>query len=196
MSPGWPWGAGPDDGARAVRRCFRIARRALDAALAARDPERAGDEAAIALILAVAGAEAFLTAQVIEALEDRPAARPRILRDLKDRRALDHKLAVWPSLALGGPFDLDRGWGADLLAAKGRRNALLHGAGDIGLAEAEPDFIALGDAPGVHDIDADEAGRALAAALGLVDAVLRRRGFANAQIIHLRRAWIGPGDGR
>ena len=154
-----------------MRRCFRIARAALK-----RGTE---DDAAVAVIMAIAGAESFLTVQALEIAEPGSALHRRILKDLSSRVSFEAKLAGWPSLLFGARLDLERGEGARLLFAKARRNALLHGTP---LEE-------FGSDPTVHPIDADEAADTLDAALWFVGEVLRRRGLGDTQIQRLRQIW-------
>jgi hypothetical protein len=181
------------DPSAAVRRLYRTARRALDRALAAKDLELAQDEAAMALIMAVACADAFLTAQALDLALDNPKNYRRILSDIKARKPLDVKLATWPILLFGrtlprGDYSID-----DLLGAKARRNSLLHGIGDQALADNDDQPIGLGLSAQVHPLELGEAERALGACLWLVSTVLRARGMTNAQVIEMRRLWLGIG---
>jgi hypothetical protein len=162
-----------------VRRCFRIARAAL---------ERGGsDDAAVAIIMAVAAAESFLTIQALEIAELDPRLKNRILRDLRGRVSFEAKLAEWPRLLFASALDFDRGPGARLLFAKSRRNALLHGAA----GEAADDFVGLGSDPSIHPISLSEASEALDAALWFIEELLRRRGLSDLQIRNLGPAWTG-----
>jgi len=130
--------------------------------------------------MAVACADAFLTAQALDITLDHPKNYRRILSDLKSRRPLDVKLSTWPILLFGRAlarvdFGID-----DLLAAKARRNSLLHGIGDQALAEDGDHPIGLGLNVQIHQLDLSEAERALGACVWLVNAILRARGMTNA----------------
>jgi hypothetical protein len=115
-----------------------------------------------------------------------------VLRDLRRRASLDHKLRRWPHAVFGRPIDANDPVVRSFIALKERRNALMH------FTSTHETFIGSGfeirglvDTSVFDDLEPADAAAALDIAQGMLCVLLRHRGIPEARLPAALHVWTG-----
>jgi len=172
---------------------FSALRRRVQAIQAA-GSEAAQEDIALCLMLTVAVIETFLNLffRVVVSEPSFAHHKELIIRDLKRRASLDHKMRRWPEAVFGRPLDLDDPTVRSFFALKEKRNRLMHFtsthetfAGDGLQIEG------LADTSVLDDLAPPDALAALQIADGMVCVLLHHRGGAEAALPAALHMWTG-----
>ena len=177
-----------------VWRYFQALRRRVRALQSAEDENEMKDDVALCLMLAIAVVETFLNVFFRVVVEEPGFTqhKPRLLKDLKHRRSLEHKLKTWPAAILGKAVNFEEPAAKAFLAMKERRNELMHftsshesvlvpGVVIHGLANTTIlDRLTRADAVG-----------AVEAVEEMICILLRARGISKQNLPHALHSWTG-----
>lgn len=177
-----------------VWRYFQALRRRARAVQTVDDENEMREEVASCLMQTVAVVETFLN-MFFRVVVEEPGFtqhKPRLLKDLKDRRSLEHKLKVWPAAILGKAVDFEEPAVKAFLVLKEQRNGLMHFT-----SSHESVFVpgvaihGLADTTILDRLTRADAVGAVEAAEGIIYVLLRARGISEQNLLHALHSWIG-----
>lgn len=156
--------------------------------------EATQEDIALCLMLTVAVIETFLNLFFRVAVSEPAFSQYEelILRDLRRRSSLDHKLRKWPHTVFGQPLNLDDPVVQSFLALKERRNALMHFTSTHEALIGDGfEIRGLADTSVFDNLTPADATAALEITQGMLCVLLRHRGIPEASLPAALHLWTG-----
>jgi hypothetical protein len=179
---------------RIVWRYFQALRRRAGALQSVNDEDEMEEDVALCLMQAIAVVETFLNVFFRVVVEEPGFThhKPRLLKDLKDRRSLEHKLKAWPTAILGKAVNFEEPAAKAFMVVKERRNGLMHFT-----SSHESVFVpgitihGLADTTLLDGLTHADACGAVDAVEGMINVLLRARGISEENLAHALHSWTG-----
>lgn len=177
-----------------VWRYFQALHRRVRALQSVDDDNEMKEDVALCLMQAIAVVETFLNVFFRVVVEEPGFTqhKPRLLKDFKDRKSLEHKLRAWPAAILGKAVNFEDPAAKAFLALKERRNGLMHFT-----SSHESVFVpdvaihGLADTTILDRLTRADAVGAVEAVEGMIYVLLRARGISEQNLPHALHSWTG-----